>query len=126
MVLTSLSGLLSAFFLRRPLFSCLGNRYGWTPAPGMRNVSQVHGNRVRESDSQRLVDVRAWDAIGNSVTRYHDQPYCNNLLTQMQPSNTDSMLVEENTDKGGRLKAEHIRNPLQTQLNWQVVYACLL
>ncbi|EFH47628.1 calmodulin-binding transcription activator 1 [Arabidopsis lyrata subsp. lyrata] len=96
-----------------------GNRYGWTPAPGMRNVSQVHGNRVRESDSQRLVDVRAWDAIGNSVTRYHDQPYCNNLLTQMQPSNTDSMLVEENTDKGGRLKAEHIRNPLQTQLNWQ-------
>jgi hypothetical protein len=88
----------------------------------MRNVSQVHGNRVRESDSQRLVDVRALDTVGNSLTRFHDQPYCNNLLTQMQPSNTDSMLVEENSEKGGRLKAEHIRNPLQTQFNWQVVY----
>ncbi|AED91390.1 unnamed protein product [Arabidopsis thaliana] len=38
---------------------------------------------------------------------------------KMQPSNTDSMLVEENSEKGGRLKAEHIRNPLQTQFNWQ-------
>lgn len=104
------------------MFSCLGNRNGWTSALGMRNVSQVLGNRVRESDSQSLVDVRAWDAVGNSVTGYYDQPFCNNLLTQVQPFNGESMLVEENTDKGGVLMAEHLRNPLQTQLNWQVVY----
>lgn len=80
----------------------------------MCTVTQVHGNRVRESDSQRLFDVQAWDAVGNLVTRY-DQP-CNNLLTQVQSSNTD---------KGGLLTAEHLRNPLQTQLNWQVVYCVL-
>ncbi|XP_018446094.1 calmodulin-binding transcription activator 1 isoform X3 [Raphanus sativus] len=71
-----------------------GNHNGWTSAPGMR------------SDSQRLFDVQAWDAVGNLVTRY-DQP-CNNLL------------VEERTDKGGMLAAEHLRSPLQTQLNWQI------
>ncbi|XP_010491568.1 PREDICTED: calmodulin-binding transcription activator 1 isoform X2 [Camelina sativa] len=97
-----------------------GNCYGWTPPTGMHNVSQVHGNRVRESDSQRSVDVRAWDAVENSLTRHHDQPYCNDLLTQMQPSITDSMLVDENTDKGRRLMAEPIRNPLQMQSNWQI------
>uniref|UniRef100_A0A1J3HVR5 Calmodulin-binding transcription activator 1 n=3 Tax=Noccaea caerulescens TaxID=107243 RepID=A0A1J3HVR5_NOCCA len=85
------------------------NRNGCTSAPGMCTVTQVHGNRVRESDSQRLFDVQAWDAVGNLVTRY-DQP-CNNLLTQVQSSNTD---------KGGLLTAEHLRNPLQTQLNWQI------
>lgn len=105
------------------LFSCVGNRDGWTPAPGMRNDSQVLGNIIRESDSQRLVDVRARDNVGNSVTTYLDQP-CNNLLTQVQLSNTESMLVEENTDNGGLLATEHLRNPLQTQLNWQVVYPC--
>ncbi|CAF2354409.1 unnamed protein product [Brassica rapa] len=83
-----------------------GNRNGWTSAPGMRTVSQVHGNRVGETDSQRLFDVQTWDAVDNLVTRY-DQP-CNNLL------------LEERTDKGGMLPAEHLRSPLQTQLNWQI------
>ncbi|CAA7027089.1 unnamed protein product [Microthlaspi erraticum] len=72
-----------------------GNRNGCTSAPGMRPVTQAHGNRVRESDSQRSFDVQAWDAVGNLVTRY-DQP-CNGLLT-----------------------TEHLKNPLQTQFNWQI------
>ena len=93
-------------------FSRIGNRNGWTSAPGMRTVSQVHGNRVGETDSQRLFDVQTWDAVDNLVTRY-DQP-CNNLL------------LEERTDKGGMLPAEHLRSPLQTQLNWQVVYCYYL
>ncbi|XP_024011817.1 calmodulin-binding transcription activator 1 isoform X3 [Eutrema salsugineum] len=38
---------------------------------------------------------------------------------KMQSSNNESMLVEEHTDKGRVLTAEHLRNPLQTQLNWQ-------
>lgn len=92
-------------------FSHVENRNGWTSAPGTRIVSQGRGNRVGETDSQRLFDVQAWDAVENLVTRY-DQP-CNNLL------------VEERTDKGGMLPAEHLRSPLQTQLNWQVVF-CLL
>ncbi|KAJ0266038.1 Calmodulin-binding transcription activator 2 [Hirschfeldia incana] len=82
------------------------NRNGWTSAPGMPIISQVRGNRIGESDSQRLFGVQAWDAVENLVTRY-DQP-CNNLL------------VEERTDKGGMLAAEHLRSPLQTQLNWQI------
>ncbi|CAN8236900.1 unnamed protein product [Cochlearia groenlandica] len=106
-----------ACLLRVPLFYCVGYLDGWTSAPGMPNV---HGNRVTESGSQRLFDVRALDAIGNSVTRYRSQP-CNNLLTQVQPSDTDSMLVDENSDKGGLLTAEHLINPIQTQFNWQTL-----
>ncbi|KAG5377127.1 hypothetical protein IGI04_041723 [Brassica rapa subsp. trilocularis] len=83
-----------------------GNRNGWTSAPGMRIASPVLGNRVGETDSQRLFDVQTWDAVDNLVTRY-DQP-CNNLL------------LEERTEKGGMLPAEHLRSPLQTQLNWQI------
>ncbi|KAL1196295.1 Calmodulin-binding transcription activator 1 [Cardamine amara subsp. amara] len=40
-------------------------------------------------------------------------------VSQVQPSNSKSMLVEENTDKCGLLKAERLGNPLHTQLNWQ-------
>ncbi|CAF1788495.1 hypothetical protein Bca4012_046624 [Brassica carinata] len=83
-----------------------GNRNGWTSAPGMRIASQVLGNRVGETDSQRSFDVQAWDAVENLVTRY-DQP-CNNLL------------VEERTNKFGMLPAEHLRSPLQNQINWQI------
>lgn len=95
-----------------PVFSRVGNRNGWTSAPGMRIASQVLGNRVGETDSQRSFDVQAWDAVENLVTRY-DQP-CNDWL------------VEERTNKFGMLPAEHLRSPLQNQLNWQVVYCYYL
>ncbi|XP_023637278.1 calmodulin-binding transcription activator 2 isoform X2 [Capsella rubella] len=55
--------------------SVLGNRDGWTSAPAIGIVPQVHENRVKESDSQR---------------------------------------------SGSLLTAEHLRNPLQNQVNWQI------
>uniref|UniRef100_A0A1J3ENQ0 Calmodulin-binding transcription activator 2 n=2 Tax=Noccaea caerulescens TaxID=107243 RepID=A0A1J3ENQ0_NOCCA len=98
----------------------LGIRDGWTPAPGIGIGSQVHGNRVKESDSQRSVDVPAWDAsFGNSFARYQNVPY-NSQLTQTQPSNPGLIPLEGNTEKGSLLTAEHLRNPLQNQVNWQI------
>ncbi|KFK28113.1 hypothetical protein AALP_AA8G474400 [Arabis alpina] len=100
--------------------SILGNGDGWTSAPGIGIVSQVHGNRVKDNESQRSVDVPAWDAsFENSLARYQNLPY-NALLTQTQHSNTGLMPVGGNTEKGSPLMAEHLRNPLQTQLNWQI------
>ncbi|KAL1204081.1 Calmodulin-binding transcription activator 2 [Cardamine amara subsp. amara] len=91
-----------------------GNQDGWTSAP------PVHGNRVKESDSQTSVDVPAWDvSLENSLTRYQNLPY-NPLLTQTQPSNTVLLPMEGKTDKGSLLMAEHLRNPLQNQVNWQI------
>ncbi|KAL0643166.1 hypothetical protein Bca4012_041456 [Brassica carinata] len=76
----------------------LGNRDGW-----------IHGNRVKESDSQRLVGVPALDAsFENPLARYQNLPY-NPLLTQTNPSNAGLMSVEG-----------HLRNPLQNQVNWQI------
>lgn len=84
--------------------SFIGNRDGWT--------SQVHGNIVKESDSQRLVGVPALDAsFENPLARYQNLPYNNALLTQTNPSNTGLMSVEG-----------HLRSPLQNQVNWQVLY----
>ncbi|KAF8091242.1 hypothetical protein N665_0451s0053 [Sinapis alba] len=78
-----------------------GNRDGWT--------SQVRGNIVKESDSQRLVGVPALDAsFENPLARYQNLPY-NALLTQTNPSNAGLMTVEG-----------HLRNPLQNQVNWQI------
>ncbi|CDY18719.1 BnaA09g06760D [Brassica napus] len=75
-----------------------GNRDGW-----------IHGNRVKESDSQRLVGVPALDAsFENPLARYQNPPY-NPLLTQTNPTNTGLMSVEG-----------HLRNPLQNQVNWQI------
>ncbi|VVB17973.1 unnamed protein product [Arabis nemorensis] len=91
--------------------SILGNRDGWT---------SVHGNRVKESDSQRSVEVPAWDAsFDNSLARLQNLPY-NTLLTHTQPSNTGLIPVGGNTEKGSPLTAEHLRNPLQNQLNLQI------
>ncbi|ESQ31470.1 hypothetical protein EUTSA_v10003564mg [Eutrema salsugineum] len=100
--------------------SILGNRHGWTSAPGIGIVSQVHGNRVKESDSQRSVDVPTWDAsFENSLARYQNLPY-NAPLTQTQPFNAGLMPVEGNKEKGSLLTAEHLRSPLQNQVNWQI------
>ncbi|CAH8303827.1 unnamed protein product [Eruca vesicaria subsp. sativa] len=80
-----------------------GNRDGWT--------SQVHGNRVKENDSQRLVGVPALDAsFENHLARYQNVPVpYNPLLSQINPSNAGLMSVEG-----------HLRNPLQNQVNWQI------
>ncbi|KAL0856512.1 hypothetical protein Bca101_061665 [Brassica carinata] len=79
-----------------------GNRDGWT--------SQVHGNIVKESDSQRLVGVPALDAsFENPLARYPNLPYNNALLTQTNPSSAGIMSVEG-----------HLRSPLQNQVNWQI------
>ncbi|KAG7539148.1 Ankyrin repeat [Arabidopsis suecica] len=96
--------------------SVLGNRDGWTSAPGIGIVSQVHGNRVKESDSQRSGDVPAWDAsFENSLARYQNLPY-NAPLTQTQPSNFGLMPMEGKTEKGSLLTAEHLRDPLRNQI----------
>ncbi|CAG7908429.1 unnamed protein product [Brassica rapa] len=71
----------------------LGNRDGW-----------IHGNRVKENNSQRLVGVPALDAsFENPLARYQNLPY-NPLLTQANPSNAGLVSVEG-----------HLRNPLQNQ-----------
>jgi hypothetical protein len=96
--------------------SVLGNRDGWTSA---------HGNRVKGSNSQRSGDVPAWDAsFENSLARYQNLPY-NAPLTQTQPSTFGLIPMEGKTEKGSLLTSEHLRNPLQSQVNWQVIYACL-
>ncbi|CAH2043556.1 unnamed protein product [Thlaspi arvense] len=99
--------------------SILGNRDGWTSAPGIGIFPQVHGNRVKENDSQRSVDVPAWDAsFENSLARYQNLPY-NALLTQTQPSSAGLIPMEGNTEQGSLLTAENLRIPLQNQVNWQ-------
>ncbi|WZY90914.1 hypothetical protein YC2023_047649 [Brassica napus] len=71
----------------------LGNRDGW-----------IHGNRVKENNSQRLMGVPALDAsFENPLARYQNLPY-NPLLTQANPSNAGLVSVEG-----------HLRNPLQNQ-----------
>ncbi|KAG2327880.1 hypothetical protein Bca52824_010608 [Brassica carinata] len=67
---------------------CLNrNRDGW-----------IHGNRVKENDSQRLVGVPALDASSkNPLTRYQNLPY-NPLLTQTNPSNAGLMSVEGHSE----------------------------
>jgi hypothetical protein len=90
--------------------SVLGNRDGWTSA---------HGNRVKGSNSQRSGDVPAWDAsFENSLARYQNLPY-NAPLTQTQPSTFGLIPMEGKTEKGSLLTSEHLRNPLQSQVNWQ-------
>ncbi|KAF3535560.1 hypothetical protein F2Q69_00023419 [Brassica cretica] len=57
-----------------------GNRDGW-----------IHGNRVKENDSQRLMGVLALDAsFENPLARYQNLPY-NLLLTQTNLSNAGLM-----------------------------------
>ncbi|WZZ61736.1 hypothetical protein YC2023_061843 [Brassica napus] len=73
----------------------LGNRDGW-----------IHGNRVKENDSQRLMGVPALDAsFENLLARYQNLPY-NLMLTQTNLSNAGLMSEEG-----------HLRNPLQNQGN---------
>ncbi|CAF1933255.1 unnamed protein product [Brassica oleracea] len=73
----------------------LGNRDG-----------SIHGNRVKENDSQRLMGVPALDAsFENLLARYQNLPY-NLLLTQTNFSNAGLMSEEG-----------HLRNPLQNQGN---------
>ncbi|KAF2551796.1 hypothetical protein F2Q68_00035667 [Brassica cretica] len=75
-----------------------GNQDGW-----------IHGNRVKENDSQRLVGVPALDAsFENQLARYQNLPN-NPLLTQTNPFNAGLMSVEG-----------HLRSPLQNQVNWQI------
>nr|VDD37581.1 unnamed protein product [Brassica oleracea] len=69
----------------------------------------IHGNRVKENDSQRLVGVPALDAsFENQLARYQNLPN-NPLLTQTNPFNAGLMSVEG-----------HLRSPLQNQVNWQI------
>ncbi|XP_048614378.1 calmodulin-binding transcription activator 2-like [Brassica napus] len=75
--------------------SFLGNRDGW-----------IHGNKVKENDSQRLMGVPALDAsFENPLARYQNLPY-NLVLTQTNLSNVGLMSEEG-----------HLRNPLQNQGN---------
>ncbi|XP_010520931.1 PREDICTED: calmodulin-binding transcription activator 2-like [Tarenaya hassleriana] len=97
-----------------------GTREGWMSAPGAGVISQIR-------DSQGSVGVPVWRAaFEDSTTNYHNLP-CNDLLSQMPPSTTGLMLVPgmENAGQGGLIAAdndnkEHLRNPLQNQVNWQI------
>ncbi|KAH0880448.1 LOW QUALITY PROTEIN: hypothetical protein HID58_067842, partial [Brassica napus] len=61
-----------------------GNRDGW-----------IHGNKVKENDSQRLMGVPALDAsFENPLARYQNLPY-NLVLTQTNLSNV-GLIVKEN------------------------------
>ncbi|KAF2598741.1 hypothetical protein F2Q68_00010650 [Brassica cretica] len=64
-----------------------GNRDGW-----------IHGNRVKENDSQRLMGVLALDAsFENPLARYQNLPY-NLLLTQTNLSNAGLMSETPSSD----------------------------